>query len=212
MIKRIAVIGDVHGFDEHLSVVLRSVLHKDVDVIACTGDVVDGPGCIATCCRLLREHDVACVRGNHDRWVFSGLLRDRPHATLSDSLTDQDRAYIQSLPPTRTYEIHGGGSLLLCHGIGSSDLEKLTEFTTDYAMTQNRALQAVLSAGHRVMVNGHTHERGVTRVGPLTIVNAGSLKHPEDPGFVLLDFGTNRLEWHSIVGGDTRLAEQRNIF
>ena len=212
MIKRIAVIGDVHAHDVRLSVALQSIRQKHVDVIACTGDVVDGPGCVETCCRLLREHKVACVRGNHDRWVFSGLLRDRPHATDQGTLTEEDRAFIQGLPPTRTYEIHGGGSLLLCHGIGSSDLEKLTEFHTEYAITQNRALQTVLSAGHRVMVNGHSHERGVMQVGPLTIVNAGSLKHPEDPGFVLLDFVTNRLEWHSIAGEQTSVAEAHAMF
>ena len=212
MIKRMAVIGDVHGYDAHLSVALRAIPEERVDVVACTGDVVDGPGCITTCCRLLRDHDVACVRGNHDRWVFSGLLRDNRHATALDSLTDEDRAYLQRLPPTLTYDIHGGGSLLLCHGIGNSDLEKLTEFHTDYSIRQNRALQSVLSAGHRVMVNGHTHERCVMRIGPLTVVNAGSLKHPDDPGFVVLDFVANRLEWHSIVGEETRVAEERTIF
>jgi predicted phosphodiesterase len=212
MITRIAVIGDVHGHDAQLNVALQSISQTTVDVVACTGDVADGRGCVATCCRLLRDYDVACVRGNHDRWLFSGLLRDAPHATELDSLTEEDRTYLQGLPPTLTYRLHGGGSLLLCHGVGTSDLEKFTELHTDYSIRQNRPLQAVLAAGHRVMVNGHTHERCVMRVGPLTIINAGTLKHPEDPGFVLLDFAANRLEWHSIVGTKTRLAEERCIF
>lgn len=210
-ITRLAVIGDVHAEDACLRVALESIRGMAVDVVACTGDVADGYGSVEACCRLLREHDVACVRGNHDRWLFSGVLRDRPKATHHERLSAEDCVFLQALPPMRVFALHGGGSLLLCHGIGDSDLERVTTLHTEYTLMQGRAMQGVLNAGYRVMVNGHSHERLVMRLGALTIVNAGSLAHG-DPGFVVLDFATNAHEWHAISGGEVRVAERREIF
>jgi predicted phosphodiesterase len=211
-ITRLAVIGDVHAEDARLRTALDSIATMAVDVVACTGDVADGYGSVEACCRLLHEHQVACVRGNHDRWLFSGLLRDRPKATDPPRLSAEDCAFLRALPATRAFALHGGGSLLLCHGIGESDLDRVKPLHTDYTLLQNRAMHGVLSSGYRVMVNGHSHERLVRDLGGLTIVNAGTLAHAEDPGFVVLDFGANTLEWHAISGGGVRLAERREIF
>jgi predicted MPP superfamily phosphohydrolase len=128
-LRRVAVIGDIHAEDALLGAALESISRDlGVDAIACTGDVVDGRGSVARCCALLRQYNVTCVRGNHDRWVFSGLLRDCAGATRLEDLSETEREFLSALPPTRDL-VTPCGTLLLCHGIGSADLEKITEWT-----------------------------------------------------------------------------------
>jgi putative phosphoesterase len=203
---RIAVIGDVHANDERLAAALERIDALQVDVVACTGDIIDGHGSVERCCALLRAHNVLCVRGNHDRWLFTGLLRDRVGATVRDRLSGEDQEFLQSLPSVRELAT-SGGTILVCHGIGRFDLERITRYETDYSLRVNRSLQEIIRSGkYRVMVNGHTHDRLVLRVGELAIVNAGAL-HLEDPGFVLIDVGRNVVQWHSL-GASTVVEEQ----
>jgi predicted phosphodiesterase len=126
-------------------------------------------------------------------------------------LSPDHQHFLKTLPATREFDT-AIGSVMLCHGVGSSDLEKITEFHTDYSLKVHRALQEVLAQQrHRVMVNGHSHCRLVRQVGGLTIVNAGTLCHPEDPGVLRLDFERNRLQWHSIRNSSIVLAEEGAI-
>ncbi len=103
--------------------------------------------------------------------------------------------------------------MMLCHGIGSSDLEKITDFDTDYSLQVRRSLHELLKLQrYRVMVNGHSHCRLVRAVDSLTVINAGTLCHPQDPGLLRLDFEQNLLQWHSIRDSLVELAEERTIF
>src|SRR5262245_37031413 len=145
-VRRLAVIGDVHAEDERLELALRAASSLDVDRIACTGDVADGAGSVARCCALLREHSVACVRDNHDRWLFTGLLRDARNATQLRDMRAQDSEFLKNLPATLEMEMEHG-SILLCHGIGESDLEKIGSYDTDYSLQSNRFLKAVMEKG-----------------------------------------------------------------
>jgi predicted phosphodiesterase len=212
VLRRVAVIGDVHAEDEQLERALVAARALDVDAIACTGDVVDGRGSVARCCTLLRTYDVLCVRGNHDRWLFSGTLRDVPGATTVQHLSPDDRQFLERLPAVRELAIPDG-RMLLCHGVGEFDLEKVTSYDTDYSLRTNRYLQNVIGSGkYRGMVNGHSHERLLRRVGPFVIVNAGTLKHPDDPGFVVLELVRNVVQWHSLQTADVRLTDEQALF
>jgi predicted phosphodiesterase len=203
------VIGDVHAEDQRLASALDWAATAGVDVITCTGDVVDGRGDANRCCDLLRQRGVLCVSGNHDRWLFSGVLRDRPGATQLAQLAPEHQRFLKTLPAYRELDTVVG-RMLLCHGIGSSDLEKITEFDTDYSLKVNRALQEVLlSERYRLMVNGHSHCRLVCVVGGLTIVNAGTLCHTDDPGILRVDFEQNRLQWYCFQDSSIVLAEER---
>ncbi len=206
-VRRLAVIGDVHAADDALERALRAANALAPDLIACTGDVVDGIGSVERCCALLRDHAVACVRGNHDRWLFSGLMRVGKKATQLQDLSARDRQFLQELPATRDLDTERG-SVLLCHGIGDFDLGKITSLDTPYALQSNRLLTQVIDKGYAVMVNGHSHEHLVIRERGLVVVNAGTIKEPEPPGVLLLDFPGNRVEWHSLRVPAERVAEQ----
>ena len=206
--SRVAVVGDIHAQDQQLATALRSISRLSVDAILCTGDVVDGHGSVERCCALLRDHDVITVRGNHDRWLFTGMLRDRPTSTQLESLPDRDREFLRTLPPTRTIRTVLG-SLLLCHGIGTFDLETVTAYHTEYSLANNRLFREVVEAGHAVMVAGHSHERLVVRTQGLLIINAGAVAHPADAGFVMADLAAKSIQWHQIRHQETTVTEER---
>jgi predicted phosphodiesterase len=212
-VSRCAVIGDIHASDQALAAALAQIARLDVDTVFFTGDIVDGSGSVERCCALLRQHGALGVRGNHDRWLFTGLLRDGPDATRLEALTAAARAYVHDLPPTRDIAITGalpgaspaaingaphGGRMLLCHGIGAHDLERVTRYDTGYSLEHHQALREVIDAGYRLMVHGHTHDRLVTRVGAFVIVNAGAIHVEHEAGFLVLDFPANTMTWHPL--------------
>jgi predicted phosphodiesterase len=206
-LHRLAAIGDVHAEDGRLGVALDSIARLSVDAIVCTGDIVDGHGDANRCCTLLLDANVQCVRGNHDRWLFTGILRDIDGATALTTLTTTSRSFLSQVPATIELPVLGGLALL-CHGIGPYDLEKITEFDTDYSLRVNRTLQEVMAAGkYRLMINGHSHTRLIRRVASLTIINAGTLCQ-SDPGFLVIDFGQDVIQWHSIADGSAILTDE----
>ena len=201
IVRRIAVIGDVHTDDGRLDVALRTIADLQVEAVLCTGDIVDGPGSAARCCALLQEHRVHCVRGNHDRWLFTGVWRDQRYATAIATLAPGEQDFLRGLPAVRDVRIPQG-RMLLCHGIGDADLEAIRAIAPEYFIATNPALAALRAQGrYQLMVSGHTHERLRVVAGELLLVNVGSLCGPEQPGFAVLDFDADQLTWYDIEDG-----------
>src|SRR5689334_16603498 len=71
-IRRIGLLGDIHTEDARLEHALAEMKRAQVDAIVSVGDIVDGPGDVERCVRLLAQHDVIAVKGNHDRWFVRG--------------------------------------------------------------------------------------------------------------------------------------------
>jgi putative phosphoesterase len=196
MLRRIGAIGDIHAEDQALARVLEALAGLAVDRILAVGDIVDGPGDSARCCRLLAQAGVDVVRGNHDRWALKDQLRNLPGALAA--LDPEQRRYLDSLPATRDYQTVAG-PLLLCHGLGTDDMCRLTEDDFGYALETNDPLQDLLaSQQYSFVVNGHTHRRMVRRFARLTVINAGTLFRENDPCFAVVDFAAGRVEFHDV--------------
>lgn len=195
----IGLIGDVHAEDQLLQDAISRLSEAGVERILCVGDVADGPGSVERACRLLADHHIATVRGNHDRWVLSDAMRDLPDAVRRDALASGTLAYLHGLP--RTLEFSSPrGRVMLCHGLGSNDMSSVGPDDFGYALESNLDLQQLLADDEiQLVFNGHTHKPMVRHFKGLTLVNAGTLFREHDPGYVIVDFSSGDVKWHGLA-------------
>ncbi len=201
ILQRIGIIGDVHAEDELLRIALEFLATQNVDDILCVGDVVDGAGDENRCCELLRAFGVKTVRGNHDRWMFENTMRHLHDATKREDLTTENEAFLRGLSSTRSFPTVAG-DLLLCHGLGENDMQRLTPDDEGYALECKDELQRLLRDGkYRIVVAGHTHHRMVRDFGSLIVINTGTLFRPHEPCFATVDFGERWVQFHDFEAG-----------
>ncbi|MBK9030599.1 MAG: metallophosphoesterase family protein [Myxococcales bacterium] len=189
MLRHLLLIGDVHAETTRLGHLLARARATAPDAILCVGDIVDGAEDAAACVAQLAEHGVVTVRGNHERWY----LDDRALAT--PPLPAAEHAWLAALPATRHLDTVAG-PLLLCHGVGADDMQRLRPDDEGYALASNFALEELVADGvYRWFVGGHTHEPMVRRFGALTVLNPGTLCRDNAPGALEVDLGRGRGIW-----------------
>jgi len=197
-LHRIAVIGDIHCEDERLETVLRHFSLLKVDATLAVGDIVDGEGDVNRVCEMLSKSSVHVVSGNHDRWFLEGRIRDLPHATPLSALHTTARRWLEKLPKTRSFQT-ARGPLLLCHGMGDDDMNRIYPDSEGYELEANLVLsQIVNEKKYGFVVNGHTHQPMVRRIRGLTIINAGSLCRHDRPVCSLADFDKGAVQFFEV--------------
>jgi len=203
IIKRLGIVGDIHGADEHLALALTFLREADVDAIVCNGDITDGIGHAGRCCELLEEHGVITVFGNHDRWFLSGEMRDLPIVSAPEEFTPKTRKFLKSLPGTLPLQTVSG-ALLLCHGMGENDMRSLLIDDGEYALHTNDELQhLLLRKEFRYVICGHTHRRMVRRFEGLTVINPGPIRDIHESGLTIADFASGTAQFYDLKNGDT---------
>jgi len=196
LLKRVGIIGDVHAEAARLEAALHFLSAAQVESILCVGDIVDGPGSVDRCCELLHQAQVAVVRGNHDRWFVLNTMRDLPQATQLDDISETSRSFIQSLPGTLSFDTVAG-RLLLCHGVGDNDMQRLTPDEYGYALEFKDELHALIrNREFAFMLGGHTHRRMVRRFDHMTVINAGTLYNGHSPCIAIADFDAGHVQFH----------------
>jgi predicted phosphodiesterase len=181
--------------------VLAHFAALDLDLIACTGDVPDGPHDareVDACVKLLRDAAVLTISGNHERWLQAGEMRDLLGATHEDELQAETLAWLAALPQQLELETPLGLALL-CHGLGDDDMAEVKPHDHAHALESNEALQALIRAQRfRYVINGHTHWPMVRALGELTVINAGTLLGSHNPCCALLDFAQRTVRYHAV--------------
>lgn len=196
----LGLIGDVHGEDAALEAALAFLRSQQLDLLLCTGDLPakQGVGDTARCCILLREAGVKTIRGNHDRWQVENAADPFLAAMGEDWLLPEDTlAFLQALPATRLLETPWG-KLLLCHGIGKDDMAELYPGGSD-APIAAVLTEAGIAGRVAFMVAGHTHRRMVRHVAGVTILNPGTLRWEEEPGFAILDLAGGFIQFYDLT-------------
>jgi len=198
VIRRLGVIGDLHGEHERLARVLEWFSGQQLDALVCTGDVADGRGCINESCHLLQQANVATVSGNHDRWLLEDRVRHVADAHSIDEVSEDNLAFLKSLPRSRSFET-SHGSLLLCHGVADNDLGKVWPGTSRSRVERSDDLDDLIAAGrHRFLVNGHLHYRVLIDFHDLLLLNAGTLKG-QYSGITIMDFEADAVTAYEVA-------------
>jgi putative phosphoesterase len=153
---RVAALYDVHANLPALEAVLAEVDREAVDGIVFGGDLTWGPQPSETLARIRSLGDARFVRGNCDR---------EPGEWERESLTDEEVAFLQSLPERQ--ELDG---VLYCHATPRSDEEVVTPATSDEDVAE-----ILTGVENRSVVVGHTHMQQDRRIGDVRWVNAGSV-------------------------------------
>jgi predicted phosphodiesterase len=194
--RRIGIIGDVHGQARNLARALDSLADRAVDSVVSVGDIVDGPESIDECCHLLMRHHVIAVRGNHERWMFTGQMRSVSNATSIGSLKRRSREFLASLPAVRVLPVVGG-TVVLSHGIDEDDMRELPRRPDTRLVTTLRR-SGVIPVSCVALISGHSHRRGSIRVAGTTLVEAGTLLPWRGPCYGILDCPSNRVTFHPV--------------
>jgi putative phosphoesterase len=206
---RIAVLADIHGNVLALEAALAHLAARKHDLIVDLGDCASGPLWPRETLERLERVGAKTVRGNHDRWLFEGALRDLPGAVQIDDLQDTSLVFLKSLPLTQPLDTVSG-RLLLCHGMGANDMQGVTPDDYGYALQVKDELHDLRRAGEfRFVVAGHTHQRMVRRFENLTVINAGTLYRPYDPCVSIADFAEGYVQFHDFEDGAITSTSQR---
>lgn len=216
---RYALLGDIHGNTEALSVVLASIKEQQIDKIICLGDVVGYGAEPVACLEMIRELKCDCIAGNHD-WAAVGKLSIdcfNAYAKAAamwtrDQLTDEQKTWLANLPLTMNYE-----HCAVAHGTFHQP-EAFNYIQTVFDAQQS--FEALKKMGAKLGFLGHSHVPvGFFDTDPITytldpeipiddemaiIVNAGSVGQPRDENnktsFAVFDSATrivniNRLDY-----------------
>ena len=184
---RVAALYDIHGNLPALEAVLEDIRDLEVDQIVVGGDVLPGPMPRETLTRLLELNiPVQFIHGNGERIVLAQMAgRDisevpEQHREVirwtAQQLHRKDERALASWPATCHVEISGLGDVLFCHATPRSDTECFTRMTPE-----DRLAPVFATVNASMVICGHTHMQFDRTVGPVRVVNAGSVGMPFAP-------------------------------
>jgi putative phosphoesterase len=165
---KLAIISDVHADVHALADALRHIDAMACDHVFCAGDLVDYGAHPEETIALLRER-VRCIRGNHDRWVFTrgAEARDDRGVVLSAGAS----AFLSSLP-TAIEARFDGVRVAVHHGSPRWDMAGIDP----HVALGGDVRRWLAEADADVLVVGHTHLAFALReVGSGLIANPGAL-------------------------------------
>lgn len=202
---KLAVFSDVHGNLQGLQAVLSDIEARGADILWCGGDLVGygaNPGEVID---LVRSRGIPTIMGNYDDGIGyfriacgcdypneEAMLRgQRSIAWTKEQTTDQQKAYLRSLPYRLQREIEGR-QVVLVHGSPDVLNEYLFEHVSDEVFQKHLG-----TTGADILIFGHTHKPFHKVLGEKHLVNSGSAGKPKHGNpratYVLLDISGERV-------------------
>jgi putative phosphoesterase len=197
---KLGLISDVHGDMTALELAWAHLTVLGADRIVCAGDVVGygpHPDRVAA---FLAEHQVATVRGNHDRWALErapGQADPFGGGTPSAETLE----YLSRLPFDLAVSC-GAKVGVVVHGSPRSDME----FVTRAAFSPEELRWWLDKLDADLLVTGHTHEpmwyrspTGRLVVNPGSVISAPVVQTSRT--FALLDLESLAVTFHDVETG-----------
>lgn len=207
--RKIALLSDVHGNLPALEAVLDDAGHGEADELWYCGDFLGYAPFPNEVVQKLREAEAVSIIGNYDLKVLAFAQKQEswkgkktPEKYVAfqwnyEHLSQETRAYLESLPQERRLEADGF-AVLLVHGSPDSVEEHLGSQTPE-----QRFEELAKKAAADLIACGHSHEAFVKRVIQTWFVNPGSVGRPEGG------------DWRAcyailkLVGGDLKIEHRR---
>lgn len=176
---KILFISDIHG---NLPALLALEKYcNDVEKIICLGDVVGYHCYVNEVINWLRNHNVICIQGNHDRYIFEGL--ENQTKLINDSvrfgieiaqkkIDNNNKEWLKNLPTSFSFK-EGNLSVLCCHG-------SPWDVTNGYVYADSDLFPKMRDFAFDVIALGHTHRAYIKQMDDLTIFNPGSVGQARD--------------------------------
>lgn len=176
---KILFISDIHSNYPALLSLEKYI--KEVDRIICLGDVVGYHCYVNEVVEFLIKHDVTCIQGNHDRYVFEGL--EKQTKAINDSvrfgieiaqkrLTQNSKKWLQSLPTSFSFKVDNQ-SILCCHG-------SPWDVTNGYIYADSDLFPKMADFAFDIIALGHTHREYTKCINNKIVFNPGSVGQARD--------------------------------
>jgi putative phosphoesterase len=170
---RLGLIADIHADLEGLHKALALLDRLEADRIICSGDLVergyDGDAVID----LIRSRSISSIKGNHE-YIILHKHRSMQETGKPDGLGYREMRpdcmeFIKALPDNLRLEIEGV-RLIMGHGTPWDD------FTAVLPDSRPGLFQKIAQKSEAdVVVLGHTHQPLYAQIGPVLILNPGSI-------------------------------------
>lgn len=177
---RIAVLADAHGNLLALQAVLADLHTASPDLVVNLGDLTTGPFDPAGSAEAQMALGCPTVAGNHERNLLEGDDSSSSVAFARPLLSAAHQQWIGSLPKTLRL---AGGDVFACHGSpADGDLDYLLEDVSSGrpVLAPEDAIRPRLQGSDpaTLVLCGHTHVPRVVQIGPVLVVNPGSVGMP----------------------------------
>jgi putative phosphoesterase len=188
----LGVVSDIHCHDTNLAAALEEMDRMGVTRVLAAGDLVLGYRFSNEVVRLVREHEIVAIQGNHDMTMLG------PQGVRARAAAGIDRREIEYLTrlPCEVRITIDGLRILLTHGSPWPPHE-------EYLYPGSPKLKNVDELGVDLVVYGHTHVSLVERFGHTLVVNPGSLgmrgNAPVPYTFAVIDTAEVTAEIHHVV-------------
>ena len=176
---KILFISDIHG--NYPALLPLENYFKDVDKVICLGDIVGYHCYVNEVVEFLIHHNVTCIQGNHDRYIFEGL--ETQTKAINDSvrfgieialkkLTSENKKWLKSLPTSLSFKVDNL-SVLCCHG-------SPWDVTNGYVYADSELFPKMSEFAFDVIALGHTHRAYTNQMDKQIVFNPGSVGQARD--------------------------------
>lgn len=174
----ILFISDIHANLEALLALESNI--QSADMTICLGDII-GYNChVNEVIELLRNINVSCIQGNHDRYLFEGL--EKQTKVINDSvrfgienankiITVENKLWLKNLPVSIGLNIDNL-SILCCHGSPWNPIN-------GYVYEDSTQFIQMEDFHYDFIALGHTHRQYV-KYGKPIVFNPGSVGQARD--------------------------------
>lgn len=180
------ILSDIHSNIYALEAIWAA--EGDSDLIYCAGDLVDYGPYPAEVVAWVRDHEVICVQGNHDRWVVANYRQGKTAEQVpaaerawvhhnAGRLSAEAIAFLEQLPQARSFALDG-----LDYGL-THLYQEYEEIVSLHQFSQF-ARETFAGTEPPRLIIGHTHRQAIRYLSDNRLwLNPGSVsfRRPDDP-------------------------------